>query len=382
MSGKGFKWLAVPVAALVVATVAWWWLRKTSPANPSATAGPQSVPSTIQSSSTATESKSTPAQLLQSAAGNLAAAQSADGKKQALARLREALATGSTNELPAAIRQFLNAKTDAATGQGFKIGGNGSLLEAPTLRAFLLDELGRLDPVAAAEYAKIILASKDSPDEWAVALRSLARGDASAEGRALLEQKTGELMRYEPWQREPSVGFLEAFDVAVFVGGTDLLPTLSDLIRRKDNQAVAHAAFLTLDRLVINDAPTTLGVLAGDPSLMEGREETRANYFARADVGDSRQRQVLESYLLDPRISADELQKFAGLYPNANFMISPNLLTQTTTPDREALTQRDATSLRVAQEWLTDPRFAKLRPELEKVTLRLQEFVRQADQHP
>ena len=70
------------------------------------------------------------------------------------------------------------------------------------------------------------------------------------------------------------------------------------------------------------------------------------------------------------------------MYPNANFMISPNLLTQTATPDREALTRRDATSLRVAQEWLADPRFAKLRPELEQVTLRLQEFVRQANQRP
>ena len=74
------------------------------------------------------------------------------------------------------------------------------------------------------------------------------------------------------------------------------------------------------------------------------------------------------------------MDKFAGLYPNANFMISPNLLTPTPTPDHAALAGRDAESLRIAEEWLKDPRFANLRPQVEKVTLRLSEFVRQANQ--
>ena len=61
-----------------------------------------------------------------------------------------------------------------------------------------------------------------------MALRNLARGDTGAEGRALLEQKTEELLRHEPWQSEPSVGYLESFDAAVFVGGTRLLPALAE----------------------------------------------------------------------------------------------------------------------------------------------------------
>jgi hypothetical protein len=36
----------------------------------------------------------------------------------------------------------------------------------------------------------------------------------------------------------------------------------------------------------------------------------------------------VEKYLLDPQIDPAELNNFAGLYPNANFMISANLLTQ------------------------------------------------------
>src|SRR5437764_932745 len=94
-------------------------------------------------------------------------------------------------------------------------------------------------------------ASPDAYDEWAVALRNLARGDRCPEGRALLQQKVGELLRNESWQHNPSTGYLEAFDAAVYLGGRNLVPVLSELVRKQDNPAVAHAAFLTLDRLVI-----------------------------------------------------------------------------------------------------------------------------------
>ena len=220
----------------------------------------------------------------------------------------------------------------------------------------------------------------DSPDEWAVALRNLASGDPSAEGARCWSKKPPPMLQYQPWQQNPSVGYLEAFDVAVYLGGTDLLPTLSDLVRQQDNPAVAHASYLALDRLVINNPATVLGALEAAPDLMQGREATRADYFARADVRDPQQRQVLESYLLNPSLSASELQTFAGIYPNANFMISPNLLTQTPTPDHNALASRDAQSLAVAQQWMTDPRFASLEPALRKITGRLLSFTPQANQ--
>lgn len=118
--------------------------------------------------------------------------------------------------------------------------------------------------------------------------------------------------------------------------------------------------------------------MLANPALVAGRETTRANYFARADVRDPGQREVLESYLRDPRIGAVELDRFAGLYPSANYMISHNLLTSNPTQDGAALAARDAESLRVLQEWLADPRFDRLRPELEKARRRIEEFVRQA----
>jgi hypothetical protein len=374
--------LLIGVAGLVaIASTASWLLRREgvrshiATPHPATAKGVTSPPGPLIDRGDASKKE---APRLRAISAELAAAKDSGAAGQRLAELRQALADAPAREAAEAIRKFLDSKTDASSGQGFKLNAVGQLEEAPTLRTFLLDELARLDPVAAAEYAKTVLASMDSPDEWAVALRSLARGDPSSAGRALLEQKTGELLRHAEWQQNPSVGYLEAFDVAVYLGGTGLLPALSDLVRRQDNPALAHAAFLALDRLVINDPAAMLAALEADPNLMQGRELTRADYFARADVRDPQQRQVLEKYLLEPSLNSAELEQFAGVFPNANSMISHNLLTQPATPEATTLRSRDAESLRVLEEWLADPRFEKVRPELEKAKSRLQEFVRQA----
>ena len=372
MSNKGSKWLVGLGAPLLAATLAWWWFRE-APANNRRTNANSTQPSPVKA-----EARNPLARLLPSAADDLVAAQTRDDKRRILDRLRVALADGATNGLVTAIREFLDTRTDASTGQGFKIGANGSLLEAPTLRTFLLDQLARLDPPAAAAYARVILETSTSPDEWAIALRDLARGDMSPEARALLEAKTGELLQNESWQRDPSEGYLEAFDTAVALGSTNLLPPLSNLICKKDNQPVAHAAYLTLDRLVLQQPAQILAALLEHPEWMQGRDETRANFFARADVADAGQRSLVESYLLWASRSPAELEAFAGVYPNANFMISQNLLTGNMTPDGAALRQRDSAALAVVNQWLADPRFAAIRQPLTKIQQRLEDFARQA----
>jgi len=376
------KWTLVALAVIVVTAILVW--RNPHAGRPAAPASTPSSPTPAPVSADKTSPKSLPGaasgldEKLHSAQVALQSAQDAASKRQQLAALLQALSSTPTNEASRAIREFLDSKADASTGQGFKIGGHGVLNEAPTLRAALLDHLGQIDPAAAAVYAREILSRPDSADEWAVALRNLAWGDKSPEGRALLQQKVGELLRNESWQHNPSTGYLEAFDVAVYLGGVNLVPALSELVRKQDNPAVAHAAFLTFDRMVINEPGQLLAALQADPATMQGREATRADYFARADVRDPQQRQVLESYLLDPRIGAAELAKFAGIFPNANFMISQNLLTPTPTPDHSTLVNRDAESLRIIQDWIADPRFANLRPQLDTAKSRLEEFVKQA----
>ena len=74
------------------------------------------------------------------------------------------------------------------------------------------------------------------------------------------------------------------------------------------------------------------------------------------------------------------MQSFAGVFPNANYMISHNLLTTNVTPDGATLLRRDREALRVVGEWLTDPRFEELRPHLARIQARLSDFVRQAEE--
>lgn len=278
----------------------------------------------------------------------------------------------------ALIQTFLQEGTDLPTGIAFAIQRGGMLSGAPTFRVFLLDQLARIDPNAGAEFARSILARPSSPDEWAVAIRDFTKVKNGAADRAFIESKLHEMIGRPEWQGSPSVGYLEAFDTIVYLGGTRFADQLTDLVRAKDNRAVAHAAFLTLERLVIQDPPALLAKLEKDPELMRGREKTRANYFARADVRDPQQRAVLEQYLLDPQRTAEELQTFSGLYPNANFMISNNLLTETVTPGQGHLIQHDREALAVVGSWLDDPRFASIRPHLEQMHSRLNTFVSQA----
>ena len=280
-----------------------------------------------------------------------------------------------SQDVSSVIRAYLDAGRNIPTGLDFKVGPGGWVADSPSLRVFLLDHLARIDPAGAAEYARAVLSSMDSPDEWTVSLRNYALADSTPAGRTYLQQKVGEMLCHEPWQQNPSVGFLEAFDVAVYLGGTNLVPPLTDLIRKKDNRAVTHAAYLAMDRLTLRDAAATLGLLEANPELMAGREVTRANFFARANVENPREQAVVESYLLNPSRSAEEVRAFAGLFPNANYMVSHNLLTRVETPTADQIARRDQAALRVVEGWLTDPRFAGLQPHLQQVKNRLERFV-------
>ena len=55
-----------------------------------------------------------------------------------------------------------------------------------------------------------ILSKPTSADEWALALRNVGRADNDA---AYLRSKTEELITNPGWQANPSIGYLNAFDV-------------------------------------------------------------------------------------------------------------------------------------------------------------------------
>lgn len=381
MKSPGQRWIGIALATgLVVALglgIGLWFKQRPTGPEPEGK-GPPALTGISNTTALAAAKEAATRQLLAQVAARLESSSNAPTARQLLDSLRQALSELEPGSASALIREFLKRGQDASTKMEFAVGAHGWLDSASTLRVWLLDELAKVDRAGAATYARTILENAESPDEWAVALRNLALGDTSPDARALLQEKIGQMLRHEPWQQKPSVGYLEAFDVAVHLGGTNLVPALSALAIRKDNAAVAHAAHLALDRLTIQAAAPTLELLQAQPELMRGRELARADLFARVDARDPKQRQVLESYLLDPARGDAELNQFASVYPNANFRISQNLLTPTATPDSAALAARDASALRVVNEWLADARFAARKPHLEKIRLRLETFVREA----
>lgn len=390
MSGKNFRWL-LPCAALLIAALTWWFGRPFLPGPASGDGRPGGGSSASRNAASpdgATrppeDQRSAPrtAAQIDDILSRITAASDPRASRALLAELRQILDALPRNIASLEVRSFLASRKDAATKLDVTLKAGGALDDSSSVRVFMLDYLGQIDRAAAAAVGRQILSAPTSPDEWAVSLRNVAWADSSPDTLAYLRTKAGEMISNPAWRQKPSAGFLEAFDVIVHARGFDLAPQLTELVRDKENRAVAHAAYLTLDRLTIADPATTLAALAARPELMEGREQTRANFFARGDVRDPQQKALLESYLLDPRRSAQELQAFAGLFPSANYMISNNLLTETSTPAREELATRDIVALQVIEEWLADPRFTALQPQFATIRDRLRTFVQQAATPP
>lgn len=301
-------------------------------------------------------------------------AKDAASSQQALDILAGQIAALPRDVASRALRELLRTGKDHRTGIDFKPDGRGGLAGSSSLRVFLLDQLRKLDPEQARGLARSILSQHTSPDEWALSLAILgtATDDTS---RQIVRQKSRELALHEPWQTTPTAGFLEAFDVFVHNRDTEFVPQLSAFLNRTNNQALAHAAFLTLDRLVQAAPVATLESLLKNPALLSSREATRAGYFARADVRDPAQLAVLEQFLTDPAFANPERERFLAGFPSANFMVSQNLLTTSATPGGPEIAARDQASLKVLNDWIVDPRFTALKPALESSRDRLSKFV-------
>src|SRR5262245_906916 len=129
MNGTWQKRLVGIVLALTVAGGAWLWLRGIKPKSAAEPSAPQNDPR-VATAPVVPESD------LQSAARELAAARTSEERNTAQARLNKVLTASSTNEMRVAIRQLLDSNVDASTGQGFRIGAGGAMLETPTLRTW------------------------------------------------------------------------------------------------------------------------------------------------------------------------------------------------------------------------------------------------------
>jgi len=260
----------------------------------------------------------------------------------------------------AAIRTFLASHEDAAINQASTVGAGGILTGAPTLRLFLLDILGQLARLTrsgdAATISRQILANKDSPDEWALALRNVAWGEPDS--RPFLAEKMREMLSYEPWRATPTAGLLQAFDVAVYSGDPGFVTTFAELAQGGE-AAMQRAAIVALDRLAETSTLAVMNYLNAHPNEIASLPLVRADYFAKANLSNPEQRAAVEHYLSRGDVTEAEKTKFLHALPIPGTFVSDSLLSTSVKPDDGSA--RYAGIAAATTAWLQTNRFPSLR---------------------
>ncbi|MHA3770977.1 hypothetical protein ACXR0O_05500 [Verrucomicrobiota bacterium sgz303538] len=289
-----------------------------------------------------------------------------------LEALRRELLSADPQRATAAIRAFLDSSRDALTRQEFTIGDGGTLAGAPTMRTFLLDLLGQISKKshtdAAAVVSRQVLETKQSSDEWAVALRNVGWTDPRS--KPYLAGKVREMLAYEPWASQPSAGFLEAFDVAVFSQDPAFIPDLSNLLRG-GNPELQRAAAVALDRLSAMAPLVVMTYLNSNPSELADRPFLRADYYAKADLSNSEQRKALETYLARTDVSVAEKTKLVKALATPAAFVSENLLTPSPLADADDSPVREQQLNQLLTQWLTQNRYPELQGEMARVQQRI-----------
>ncbi len=296
---------------------------------------------------------------------------------EALQQLRERLLSEDPELTSQAIQDFLASGRNASTGLPFSVGEGGDLRYANTLRTFLMDVLGQVDPQAAASVAETVFQQMTSPEEYALGLRAVARAESHGEDTPdYVGQRARQALTHEPWVNEPTAGLAEAFDAVVYAGDLQAIPILAQHAAPESSRELNHPAFMAMDRLVIQQPEATLETLLKQPQILDERPLTRASFFARADPGDPQQVALAEQYLASD-ISQREAQHFIGLFPNLNLMLSNNLLTDSPSITGQEVQDRLQGALQTIQSWQKDPRFQAYQDELARAQTRLSEQVAQ-----
>lgn len=265
-----------------------------------------------------------------------------------------------------AITDFLNTGEDAETGKGFVVGPDGRLVEATTLRVYLMDWLGVLcnnsDREDDVRLAREILQVFGSADEWAISMRNFA-WDAP-EQREFLMERVNAMIRHPQWQEHPTTGMLEAYDVIVHTRSLEAVPELARQISLTDSP-LGRASGVALDRLASSHPLELTTFLNGQPELLQATPLLRADLFAHADLSAPGQRAQLETYLLRSDVSAAEREKFFSSLIQTGQFVSHNLITPLVPPEEPAqAAARLETLVQTVNGWMRDARFQAINGEL------------------
>jgi hypothetical protein len=247
-----------------------------------------------------------------------------------LQELRERIRAADNQAATEAIVDFLKSGKDAPTRLPFVVGPEGGMETTPTLRTALLDLLPSLDPTVALETARGVMDGKNSPDEYALALRNLAWNDAEGDLKKELSDRLEQMIDVKDWVINPSSGFLEALDAGVEIStkqSFDSIVRLDSESLAASNEALVRASFIALDRMVLRNPSLLVDTYSQDPEMSGLSPDQRASLLSRLDIADPAQRNVFVNYLSASNHGVGELDYFTSLFPNGNYVHGNWLIT-------------------------------------------------------
>jgi hypothetical protein len=260
----------------------------------------------------------------------------------------------------AALLEFLRSGEDISTSLGFVVGEAG-LDEWPTLRAFLLDLLGKIDPEMARRYAlETVIPAKSSTVEYAVSLQILWNHGGAEKPTPELTQAWLGLLKKADWSTQPDSAWLESLDFASRIpeATPEFLKASTEWLGRPNEASgKAEAAEMVLERMMIRHPGETLSALLDNTQWMnEGRgPAVRALLFARADVTDSGQVLSLKAYLQHLKPDGKEAEFFYQAFPCHNYGVAPGLSGQPDIPGAGDIQNMLHADLVLLQAWKNDP---------------------------
>jgi hypothetical protein len=269
--------------------------------------------------------------LIERSLAELSTSSSPEESDQILKKLRDGIHETSHHEsAAAAIIAFLNTKQDVATGLPFSVGPEGMMTDTPTLRTALLDLLPSLDPLAALDSARSVMDHTQSPDEFALALRNLAWNDSNGDLLSELNTRLNQMLSMKPWCENPSAGFLEALDAAVKIesqASFDAIARLGAEALAAEDSSLGRAAVMVLDRMILRNPSLLVTAFEVNPGWLSASPEQRATLMSRLDVTDPAQRDAFSRYLTATPHGSGEMEYFAKLFPNGNYLHGNWLIT-------------------------------------------------------
>jgi hypothetical protein len=180
-----------------------------------------------------------------------------------------------------------------------------------------------------------------------------------------------ELLADDAWARQPSNGFLEAFDVSVATLAWEAVPRFEQWLDPAQPEALRMGAWLALDRLTMEVPADFLPTLVQHRDWLKSQPSLRAGLVARADLTSDRERQAVETYLQRTDVTPKEGRRFFELLPNVSATVSYNLVTSARTPTAARAARLDQAALATVRTWRGESRFARWNADLALAETRL-----------